>query len=138
MPSTSELFAEDAVKAAKDLGLKPPIKVDASHMFADGGTLGILFTDSDNKEMKLCYDGRQDKRLKDRDHKYHIFLGGLYPSDEGAVEIPICSAKEKAILQIVVDWVDKNYPQDWRDNKKWASTGYIKRMIDDLTNRVCK
>jgi hypothetical protein len=130
-------FAEDMQESTAVLGLKAPIKVDASHMYSDGGTLGLTFTDANKKELKLCYDGRQDERVKDRYKNFHVFIGVLYPTDQGAEKISICSAKEKAVLKIVADWVDKNYPKDWRDPNKWASTGYVKRLIDDLSNRAC-
>ena len=137
LPATTHAGELDVM--ANTLGLKYPIEVDISHMFADGGTVGMSITDVDGKILKLSYDGRQEVRERLFGSKtYHIYLEAFHPSHDGAAKLPICSPKETAAHTIIKDWVAKKYPSDWRDTNKYASSSYVMRLIDDLDKRKCK
>ncbi len=120
------------------LGLVSPLKIELNIWWTDGGTLGGTIIDSEETKLKFSYDGRQTFSVWLPWHKYHVYVHAHHPTHEGAVKLPICSDEEIAIYTLVANWVDREYPSDWRDTKKWASTGYIVRYIDDMESRKCK
>ena len=125
-------------KSGALLGLTLPVNVELNHMYGDGGTLGGTITGSKENSLKFSYDGRRTFSAMLPWQRYHVFWGAHHPTDESAVELPICSEKEVAIFTLVINWINREYPQDWRNTEKWASTGYVVRFIEDMENRGCK
>ncbi len=120
------------------LGLSAPIKIELNVMYTDGGTVGGTITDSEPKQHMFSYDGRQTFETWLPWHKYHVYLNAHHPSHDGAVKLQVCSNKEMALFTLVANWIDQEYPSNWRDPQTWANAGYIARYIDDMENRKCK
>ena len=124
-------------ESASVLSLSEPLTMDLGFMYADGGTLGGTITDSNGKSLMFSYDGRQTFWAWLPWHKYHVYLGVHHPTHAGSVKLPIFSDEEIAIFKLVANWVEKEYPEDWQDSKKWASSGYVKRFLEDMKDRPC-
>ena len=101
------------LQSAEILGILYPLEIKEVAFYEDGGTTGIIAKDANNKDFSFCLDGRmQETKIGEETEPYHIYFKTIYPTDANAQEISIAGEKEKAILNILQDWVNKQVSEE--------------------------
>lgn len=96
-------------EATNMFNLRPPINIDEIIYYRDGGTIGVVLKDSSSQTFMFCLDGRiqiQDPGVEIEPH--HVYIGATHPGHQGAEQLSLYGEKEKAILEILQNWVAEN------------------------------
>ena len=107
---------EDKMKlsqSAEILGVQYPLEIVEVIFYSDGGTTGVIAKDANNKDFVFCLDGRmQINEIGKKIEPYHIYLKAGYPTDSNSQKISIAGEEEKALLNILQDWVNKQISEE--------------------------
>ena len=101
------------LQSAEILRISLPIEIEKMLFYSDGGTTGVIIKDADEKYFFFCLDGRmQETKIGEEPEPYHIYFKATHPTNANAQKIPISGEKEKAILNILQDWADKQVSKE--------------------------
>jgi len=107
---------EDKMKlsqSAEVLGILYPFEIIEITFYSDGGTTGVISKDANNKDFVFCLDGRiQINEIGKKIEPYHIYLKVGYPTDSNSQKISIAGEEEKALLNILQDWINKQVSKE--------------------------
>ena len=95
-------------QSAEVLGISLPIEIEKMLFYSDGGTTGVIIKDANGKDFFFCLDGRmREMEMEKEPEPYHIYFKATHPTDANAQKISISGEKEKAILNILQDWANR-------------------------------
>jgi hypothetical protein len=77
--------------------LDAPYEIQATMMYKDGGTIGIVVRDARGISLPLCYD----QRIKVPEEERFVYVGATYPNESSVAKVTPGSATEQALLRIL-------------------------------------
>ena len=124
---------ERARAAEVDLGLRGPVTVSEVYYWEDGGSIGVILTDSSQQTFPLCVDHQMDLLGTGKRHSTwgHLFFGATYPTHDGATHVKPGASEEQAICAVLEGWLERNVPKGKR--KRLMDTG-----VNELTEMEVK
>ena len=100
-------------QSAEVLRISLPIEIEKMLFYSDGGTTGVISKDANGRDFFFCLDGRmQETKIGEEPEPYHIYFKATHPTDANAQKISISGEKEKAILNILQDWANKQVSEE--------------------------
>jgi len=127
--------------------LETPITVEDIQFYEDGGTIGVIIKDKNDKKFMFCLDGRmQEIKFGETPKPTHVYVGAVYPETKGAQSIPIGGKEEKSILDVLQAWLDQELSSDEKEalltknsviglSEKELKAHRILHIIKSLKNR---
>ena len=80
-------------------GLSQPVRLLSAGYFEDGGTVGFVLVSATNDTLRGGFDGRMQRVGAVR--QSHCYLGARYPTDPGAVLLPLRGREERALVDLL-------------------------------------
>lgn len=99
-----ELTLEEAGSA---IGLKTPIAISKVLYFGDGGSIGMVLTDSDGNTIELCIDRHTDIDADGPNTNPKLIIGSKTPDSDKGKPISNKSPLAKAILTLCRSCLDQ-------------------------------
>lgn len=111
---------------AKTLNLQAPITVAGVGEFRDGGTVSFHLVDATGRKAAFCFDFKSGSKTPGR-----LYMGAEHPSRPGAKLVPLRSQTEKAVLQILQSFLDRQFSRSEQKTIATLSGGEVYQRYSD-------